>query len=182
MDETAPAPYRLNFAHMYEEGAEESYAEILMKELIRKDSQWYAGIYDMANMAPSRLASRLGRSQAKVLGKHNPASLSQDPEDPSTWAVEHFKNVRVSFYDGDGNITSAVSNAQQILSMASVYCYYNEIHDLDQIRQYTDQLWSASHSYSASMGDVYFCGGCVDPSQIPSGEETDSELEGEDQF
>ena len=91
MDETAPAPYRLNFAHMYEEGAEESYAEILMKELIRKDSQWYAGIYDMANMAPSRLASRLGRSQAKVLGKHNPASLSQDPEDPSTWAVEHFK-------------------------------------------------------------------------------------------
>ncbi len=44
MDETAPAPYRLNFAHMYEEGAEESYAEILMKELIRKDSQWYAGI------------------------------------------------------------------------------------------------------------------------------------------
>ena len=74
MDETAPAPYRLNFAHMYEEGAEESYAEILMKELIRKDSQWYAGIYDMANMAPSRLASRLGRSQAKVLGKHNPAS------------------------------------------------------------------------------------------------------------
>mgnify|MGYP000252443595 FL=1 len=47
MDETAPAPYRLNFAHMYEEGAEESYAEILMKELIRKDSQWYAGIYDM---------------------------------------------------------------------------------------------------------------------------------------
>ena len=62
MDETAPAPYRLNFAHMYEEGVEESYAEILMKELIRKDSQWYAGIYDMANMAPSRLASRLGRS------------------------------------------------------------------------------------------------------------------------
>lgn len=182
MDETALAPYRLNFAHMYEEGAEESYAEILMKELIRKDSQWYAGIYDMANMAPSRLASRLGRSQAKVLGKHNPASLSQDPEDSSTWAVEHFKNVRVSFYDGDGNITSAVSNAQQILSMASVYCYYNEIHDLDQIRQYTDQLWSASHSYSASMGDVYFCGGCVDPSQIPSGEETDSELEGEDHF
>ena len=182
MDETAPAPYRLNFAHMYEEGAEESYAEILMKELIRKDSQWYAGIYDMANMAPSRLASRLGRSQAKVLGKHNPASLSQDPEDPSTWAVEHFKNVRVSFYDGDGNITSAVSNAQQILSMASVYCYYNEIHDLDQIRQYTDQLWSASHSYSASMGDVYFCHGCVDPSQIPSGEETDSRAGGRGSF
>ena len=96
MDETAPAPYRLNFAHMYEEGAEESYAEILMKELIRKDSQWYAGIYDMANMAPSRLASRLGRSQAKVLGKHNPASLSQDPEDPSTWAVEHLTEMEIS--------------------------------------------------------------------------------------
>lgn len=182
MDETAPAPYRLNFAYMYDGDGGESYAEILMRELIQKDSQWYAGIYDMANMAPSRLASRLGVSQAKVLGKHNPASSSQDPNDPSTWAVEHFKNVRVSFYDGDGNITSAVSNAQQILSMASVYCYYNDIHDLEQIRRYTNQLWSASHSYSAAMGDVYFCAGCVDPSHVPSGEETDSELEGEDYF
>ena len=104
------------------------------------DIYWRTSIPELALYLDVYKRQRLGRSQAKVLGKHNPASLSQDLEDPSTWAVEHFKNVRVSFYDGDGNITSAVSNAQQILSMASVYCYYNEIHDLDQIRQYTDQL------------------------------------------
>ncbi len=41
---------------MYEEGSETSYAEILMKELIQKDSKWFAAIYDMANKAPAKLA------------------------------------------------------------------------------------------------------------------------------
>lgn len=181
-DLTAPAPYRLNFAFMYDEGSDESYAGILMKELIQKDSQWYAGIYDMANMAPAKLASRLGHSQAQVLGKYNPASKTQSASNPTTWAVEHFKNVRVSFYDGDGNITSAVSNAQQILSMASVYCYYNGIEDLASIRSYANKLWAASHSYGASMGEVYYCSGCVDPEKLPGEEQEDSELEGEDYF
>lgn len=181
-DLTAPAPYRLNFANMHEEDSGESYAEILMKELIVRDSQWYAQIYDMANMAPSKLASRLGRSKSQVTGQYNPSSKTQDPNDPASWTVEHFKNVRVSFYDGDGNITSAVSNAQQIISMASVYCYYNGIEDLEQIRGYVNRLWSASHSYSAAMGDVYYCNGCVHPDQKPEDEEDDGELEGEDYF
>ena len=181
-DENAPAPYRLNFAYMYPEDSEESYAEILMKELIRKDSQWYAEIYDMANMAPAKLAPRLGRSAASVLGKYNPASRAQNPEDASTWAVEHFKNVRISFSDGDGTITSAVSNAQEILSMASVYAYYNDIDDLDTIRSYVNRLWQISHSYSTSMGEVYYCEGCVSPDQQVEEEEGDSELEGEDTF
>ena len=84
-----------------------------------------------------------------------------------------------------GNITSAVSNAQQILSMASVYCYYNEIHDLDDlIRIYTDELWSASHSYSASMGDGIFLRRLVAriyPRPLP-GRRQISKLEGEDHF
>ena len=181
-DLTAPAPYRLNFAYMFDEGSEESYAEILMKELIKKDSQWFSNIYDMANMAPANVAARLGHSEASVLGAYNPASKTQDPSDPSTWAVEHFKNVRVSFYDGDGSITSAVSNAQQILSMASVYCYYNGIEDLDSIRSYVNGLWSQSHSYSASMGSVYYCIGCVDPDSLPGDDEEDSDLAGEDSF
>jgi len=181
-DLSAPSPYKLNFANMYEEGADESYAEILMKELIVKDSQWYAQIYDMANTAPVKLASRMGRSKAQVTGQYNPASKTHNPDDPASWTVEHFKNVRVSFLDGDGNITSAVSNAQQILSMASVYCYYNGIEDLDGIRNYVSKLWSASHAYSAAMGNVYYCGGCVDPDYQPGKEEEDSELEGEDYF
>ena len=77
LDENAPTPYRLNFAYMYSDDSEESYAEILMKELIRKDSQWYAEIYDMANMSPAKLAPKLGRSVASVLGKYNPSSRGQ---------------------------------------------------------------------------------------------------------
>lgn len=175
-----PAPYILNLAYQYPEGSEESYAEILMKELLQKDSQWYAEIYDMANTAPKKVASRLGKPADSVLGKYNPTSKDQDAKDPSSWSVEHFKNVRVSFYNGDGDVTSAVSNAQDILSLASVYAYYNGITDLDQIRSYINQLWSDSHSYSVSVGDVYYCDGCVNPEE--GVEEADSELENEDSF
>ncbi len=181
--EYEPMPYRLNQAYQYGEGAEESHAKLLLKELISKDSSWYSEIYDMANMAPARLASSLGRSQSSVLGQYNPASRTQNADDASTWAVEHFKNVRVSFYNGDGEVTSAVSNAQDILSMASVYAYYNKVEDLEELKSYVDDLWKRSHSYSVSMGEVYYCDGCVNPDQS-AGEEglEDSELSGEDTF
>lgn len=181
--EYVPAPYRLNLAYRYPEESDESYAEILMKELIRKDAQWYAEIYDMAATAPARMAPRLGRQVSTVMGQYNPASRTQNKNDPSTWAVEHFKNVKISFYNGDGEITSAVSNAQEILAMASVYAYYNDIEDIDEIRNYINKLWQISHSYSVSMGDVYYCDGCVSTDQSgSSGELEDSELEGEDFF
>lgn len=176
-----PAPYLLNLVYQFPEGSEESWAEVFMKELIQKDSRWYAEIYDLANTAPQKLASRLGKPASSVLGTYNPTSKTQKEDDPTTWAVEHFKNVRVSFYNGDGEVTSAVSNAQDILSMGSVYAYYNEMVDMDQLRSYLDQLWRASHSYSASMGDVYYCDGCVNPDEV-SEEEEDSELENEDSF
>lgn len=176
-----PAPYILNLAYQFPEGAESSCAEILMKELIQKDSQWYAGIYDMANTAPKKVAARLGRSSSSVLGKYNPTSKSQNADDPSTWSIEHFKNVRVSFYNGDGQVTSAVSNAQDIISMVSVYAYYNDITDIDQLRSYMNHLWSMSHSYGTSMGEVYYCDGCVNPDEGIQAED-DSELENEDTF
>ena len=64
--------------------------------------------------------------------------------------------------------------------MASVYAFYNGITDLDTIRTYVNDLWTKSHSYQASLGNVYYCDGCVDPNA--SAEEGDSELEGEDTF
>ncbi len=136
---------------MYEEGSETSYAEILMKELIQKDSKWFAAIYDMANKAPAKLAPSFGRKASSVLGQYNPTSKTQDKNNPASWYVEHFKNVKVTFYNGDGEVTSAVSNAQDILSMASVYAFYNGITDLDTIRTYVNDLWTKSHSYQASL-------------------------------
>ena len=57
-----------------------------------------------------------------VLGQYNPTSKTQDKNNPASWYVEHFKNVKVTFYNGDGEVTSAVSNAQDILSMAECLC------------------------------------------------------------
>ena len=83
IDPDAPAPYKLNLANMYAEGSETSYAEILMKELIQKDSKWFAAIYDMANTAPVKLAPAFGRKASSVLGQYNPTSKTQNKNDPS---------------------------------------------------------------------------------------------------
>lgn len=174
-----PEPWLLNLAYQYPENSEESYAAVLMKELIGRDSAWYSSIYDLAGVSPSEMAVQLGKDPASVLGAYNPLSAIHDEADPGTWAVEQFRNVSVSFYDGSGHTTSAVSNAQDILSMASVYSYYSGMDDIGQIRSYMNMLWNASHSYQVSMSAVYYCDGCVDPSQKAE-EQNSSELSGED--
>ena len=46
--------------------------------------------------------------------------------------------------------------------MASVYTYFHDYEDGDLFLDYAKELWERSHSYSISMSDVYYCGGCVE--------------------
>ena len=55
-----------------------------MKELIQKDSKWFAAIYDMANNAPAKLAPSFGRKASSDLGQYNPASKTQDKNNPDS--------------------------------------------------------------------------------------------------
>lgn len=176
-----PDPSILTLASVYDKESGRSYAEILMRDLIELDSAWYSEIYGLASAAPQSVASRLNRSQDSLLGRYSPLSASHSENDPSTWIVEQFKNVTISFSDSSGVTSSAVSNAQDLVSMVNVYAYYHDM-TLDELRQYAKTLWASSHSYQLSMGDVYFCEGCVDPLAVSSPKEQDTDLAGEDSF
>lgn len=174
-----PDPSILTLASVYDKESGRSYAEILMRDLIELDSAWYSEIYGLASAAPQSVAPRLNRSEDSLLGRYSPLSASHSESDPSTWIVEQFKNVTISFADSSGVTSSAVSNAQDLVSMVNVYAYYHDM-TLDELRQYAKTLWTSSHSYQLSMGDVYFCEGCVDPLAVSSPEEQDTDLAGED--
>ncbi len=162
-----PSPTKLNLAHYFREGADgnditKSYAGDIFGILTIQDENWVSGIYDYSDYAPINLAARLGRSKEQVLGRYNPKDSLHDPITPNTWTVNSFKNIRIQATDGDGNPISVYSNVIEIMSMANVYAYYMGTEDYDLILNYAKDLWKASHSYSVTMSDVYYCSGCMD--------------------
>ncbi|MGI6081210.1 MAG: NlpC/P60 family protein [Candidatus Avilachnospira sp.] len=162
-------PDTLNLAYYYPEGADtsdvmNSFAGLMYTDLAVKDADYFSDIYDMGDRLPLQLARELGYDSSKVMGKYNPTVSSQDPDNPATWAVNRFKNVNVAFYDGDGNRINGYSNVKEILSMASVYSYYHDMTDADAMKAYAEQLWQHSHSYKVSIGNVYYCSGCLNKS------------------
>jgi hypothetical protein len=157
----------LNLAHYFPDGADESditksYAGEAFQILMTQDDAWMSGIYSYADLSPEQLAARIGRSRTNVMGRYNPKDSSQDPNDSETWTINSFKDIRMSVTDGDGNPISVYSNVIDIMSMANVYTYYHGVEDYDTFLSYAKSLWQASHSYSVSMSDVYYCSGCLD--------------------
>ena len=137
-----PTPARLNMAFYYPEGTTEpskSYAGRAFSDLNRKDVYWISQIYSYSKTSPADMAVRLGRSL---------------PGAPEQW-----NRINVTFYNGDGTPISGYSNAREILSMASVYAYFNGIKSREEFYAYAEKLWNASHSYSVSMSDLYYCDG-----------------------
>lgn len=78
------------------------------------------------------------------------------------------KSVSINFLDGDGKTGIAISNAQVIVAMTSVYGEACGISDWNELREYALNLWKQSHSSSESS-EVTYCDGC--------GDEDDSEIE-----
>ncbi len=162
-----PSPDRLNLAYHYPKDSDgediiDSYAGQVFKELTIQDSEWLADIYELADIRPAAMAARLGRAPSSVIGEYDPKNEAHDPDDPSTWTVDNWKAIHVSFTDGDGRTSASYSNVKEILAMASVYTYYTDLMDVDAFKAYATRLWEDSHSYSLSMGSLYYCDGCVD--------------------
>ena len=171
-----PSPDVLNLAYFYPEGADtddviNSYAGRLYTELTTKEAQYMAEIYDMSDRTPLNMAKQLGLPTSRVLGKYNPNDPSHHADNPATWTVNSFKNANVAFYDGDGNRINAYSAVKEIMAMASVYSYYHGIHDYDTMRDYALKLWEHSHSYTISMGNVYYDSGCLNKTVQQEAEE-----------
>ncbi len=166
-DEYEPSITQLNLAYYFPEGADQSdvmnsYAGTVYKKLTIKDSDWLAAIYDLADIKPAKMASRLGKPLSAVYGKYNPMDETHDPDNPDTWLINSWKKVNLSFVNGSGKAISGYSNVKEILSMASVYTFQTDVMDVEHFEEYANRLWTASHSYSYSMGKVYYCGGCLD--------------------
>lgn len=161
------SPVRLNLAFVDSAGAttmdtSDSIAGQVFKTLSDKDSTWIASIYGLMNSTPQNMAAQLGRGRGSVIGRFDSTDETHQLDNPDSWVINSWSKTNITFYDGDGNAISGYSNAKEILSMASVYAYWNDIQDADTFRQYAEQLWSVSHDYSVRMSDVYYCEGCMD--------------------
>ena len=155
-----PTLDELNLAHYFPEGEEDtditkSLAGHVFHELMTRDANWSSALYSYSDVTPADMAAKLGISRERILGKYNPEDESHQKENPSTWTIGNFRNVKIQAVDGDGHSVSPYSNVPQIMSMANVYTYYHNPQDSDSFLSYAKALWEASHSYTMSISDVY---------------------------
>ncbi len=146
----APASYipsltAFNLAFLYGEGdsQEKSLGAEAAEVLSRKDSEWLASIYQLANESPEQIAKKLGIPSDSLKG------IS-------------FHKIDIAFYDEKGRMISPQSNIQDIMAMANTYFYYTAPGDYDAFIQYAVKLWESSHSFQYSISQVYDCGGSLE--------------------
>ena len=48
------------------------------------------------------MAAQLGKGADAVMGAYNPKDDSHDPKKPDTWKINDWKQIHVSFVDGNG--------------------------------------------------------------------------------
>ncbi len=161
-----PSLKELNLAHFYPEDADpadktQSLGGQAFKELMTQDEKWTSDIYDYADLTPAQLAKKLGKDPSAVMGDYNPKDDRHNPQDPSTWSVNTFKDIRMNAQDGDGKAITPYSNVLEIMSMANTYTYYQDAANYDIFISYAKELWEHSHSYQVGMSDVYYCDGCL---------------------
>ena len=164
--EFEPASDKLNMAYYYAEDADtddaiNSYAGRVFQELNTKNASYLAAFYDLTDVTPLSMAQKLGLDKTRVMGKYDPTNASHDPANPDTWTVNSFKNVSVSFYDGDGNRINGYYVAQEIMSLASVYMYYHDNYNVDDFLSYCESLFDSAVTSKVSLGNVYYCSGCL---------------------
>ena len=140
----------LNLAYLYEDGADstdpaDSYAGRLYDMLALKDASWISGLYDLYNYTPQQLASLLGLPDTAVT---SPSGI-----------IPEFRNLSVRFVNSGLQETGSTSNAREIISIINTLHYCGVLKDMKTMEDCADKLWNASHKYSVSMGDIYYCDG-----------------------
>ena len=180
----SPASLNLAFSIAEEkEGGMKNAAQGILEALSTKDSQWFYNLYRLLDVTPEQVAAMLGKGPESVLGSYNPEDELHVKEDPATWKINGWENVTVTASDGDGNPVEPYSNVKEVMSLASVYCYYNGAENETLFRQYADVLWEKSHGYTLEMSDIYYCDGCQeieDGSELEAtGDEEPEKADGE---
>lgn len=163
----SPSLAALNLAYLYPEGADRmdvqnSLAGQILRELSVKDSEWLASIYDLSNRKPAEAAAKLGLPTDRVRGLYNPLDEAQTEDNPDSWLLSEWSRIDMVFTDENGNRIMADSNIKEIMAMANTYFYYTDPEDSDAFLNYVLNLWDKSHSIHYSIGEVYYCDGCLE--------------------
>ena len=168
-EEFVPAANKLNMAFFFPDDADtsdsiHSYAGEIFTDLITMNADYFASYYDLTDRTPLSMAQSRGLGADRVMGRYNPEDSSHDEANPASWIINRFKNVNVSFYNGDGSRISGSYIVKEILAMASVYAYYHDMDDADAMREYCSALFKKAMSAKVSLGNVYYDSGCLNRS------------------
>ena len=112
------------------------YGSIFYDKLCRRDAAWSSDIYRW---------------------------LQSTPEDAGLTGISAWDKINFRIVNGDGTPISLYSNAKEILSMVSVYTWYDNWEDTETFEDYMDALWQASHELHTSISPVTWCEGCIGP-------------------
>ena len=153
-------------------GTEDTWGAKMYEALGTRDAQWISEIYGWLQTTPLTASQKMGLPAAQVLGSYDPSNPEHNAQNPASWVVPTWKNIRFQICDGDGKPTSLASNATDILSMANVYTYSLDWKNTDLFNTYINQLWTSSHQYHVSISNVYYCEGCTELPDEPATEET----------
>ena len=159
-----PRPFidRYNLVDIRQDGNPlDSVGGRIYQELMERESADLAKIYDSTGDTPEHTAKLLGLKRSAILGRYNPQAAGQSPEQKNSWAIPYFKNIHYRYYNGDGKEIQESSNVKDILAMASVYTYQHNYLDEERFRAIVNELYTKSHSYSISIGPVYYDQGCI---------------------
>ncbi len=161
-----PAPDKLNLAYFFPDDADisdsiHSYAGEIYTVMNTLNADFFASYFDLTDTTPLQMAQSRGLGADRVMGAYNPEDHAHDKNNPATWTVNRFKNVNVSFYNGDGTRINGYYNAQEIMALASVYAYYHDMEDAEAMEAYCRALFEKAVGAKVSMGNVYYCSGCL---------------------
>ena len=159
-----PRPFidRYNLVDIHQDGNPlDSVGGRIYQELMERESADLAKIYDSTGDTPEHTAKLLGLKRSAILGRYNPQASGQSPDQKNSWAIPYFKNIHYRYYNGDGKEIQDSSNVKDILAMASVYTYQHNYLDEERFRAIVNELYTKSHSYSLSIGPVYYDQGCI---------------------
>lgn len=151
-------------------GTEDTWGAKMYETLGTRDAQWISEIYGWIQTTPLTAAQKMGLPATQVIGSYDPSNPEHNAQNPASWVIPTWKNIRFQICDGDGKPTSLASNATDILSMANVYTYSLDWKNTDLFNAYINQLWISSHQYHVNISNVYYCNGCT---ELPDESETE---------
>ena len=157
----APVPVLSDDTNIVDNLEVKSSAFQIYEKLQNRYKVYYQYLNNLCNTKPVNVVRQYHYDGYSIIGKYNPEDPTHKIGKRHTWFITNFQNVNIVYKDGDGNILSDDNNIKDIMSMASVYTYYNNPYDTKTFLKYCYDLFDNSYSYVASISEVYYCSGCM---------------------